>query len=341
MISSQLFLQGKGLKKLLILIICISSLFGCTSIGTHILANPKVYLSDSRSENVDLERAIAEKRQFCQTDVTECIDYIYAEAYKPSNFREVENVRYTIDATSNGVTNNFTYSATPEQFQRMSGTVILFHGFGAAKEVMLTTAVYFRALGMDVISLDLFGHGESKRDFVFGAKEHATVNKLINEIETGADNKLAKPIIVVGHSMGALPATNVLLESGYVDGAILLAPMTRFDRAAKFYIADKNPIVDKLFSSSLDDIISTSMNQAGVSLNDTDVVQKIKNTTKPTLIINSDVDSISPVGSFLQAKNQFVQFAVAEGRSHPSLLAFDNVDAALVELWLSINFDSL
>ncbi len=310
---------------------------GCTTIGAHIISNPDTYLA-SHFQDIDLQRFDTEKRTYCLNLEPPCIKYLYAKAYQPAKFTDNTNVYYTVDASGNGVTNRFTYTATPEMFNRKQGTAILFHGFGGKKEAMLVTSIYFRALGMDVIAVELFGHGESDRDFVFGAKEHGIISRLIEHIDSTAS--LTKPVIAIGHSMGALPTANTMLESGEVDGAILMAPMTRFDDAATFYLAYKSPLLNRLFSGHLDDIVSAAMKKKNISPTETDISEIISQTTEPTLIINSDVDTVSPPDRFAHLDNELIQVEVVKGRSHASLIAFDEYDATTVETWLANNFGS-
>lgn len=322
-------------SKLTTLIVSALLLTGCTSIGTHILSNPKIYLSDSGFQNIDLKRFDIEKNELCILSDSECIKYLYAISYQPEEFPEHANVHYTIDATGNGVTNNFTYKAAATTFNRVKGTAILFHGFGASKEAMLALSIYFRSIGMDIIAVDLFGHGESTRDFALGAKEHEVFSSLISEIN--AKQALVKPVIAVGHSMGALTAAKISLDSKIVDGAILLAPMIQFDDAAEFYLAYKSPMLNKMFSEHMGEIVSAVMEDKSVSPLETNTSLIIKETHKPTLIFNSDVDTVSPAEQFTFQSNDVVQTEVLTKRSHSSLIAFDVEDAKTVEEWLMKN----
>ena len=187
-----------------------------------------------------------------------------------------------------------------------------------------------------MIAFDLFGHGESQSDFVFGAKEHELYTKILGDIN--ANEAITKPIVTVGHSMGGVPAANVLSESELVDGAILLAPMIRFDQAAKLYLSYKSPMLNGVLSNDMDDIVSKAMATKNIDPQSTDISLTIANTRKPVLIVNSDVDTVSPIDKFSNLKSEFIQQKIFKGRSHPSLIAFDNDDAKFVESWILDNF---
>ncbi len=319
------------LKKAFLVLVGLLWLSGCTSLGSHVLSNPSTYFSENllplAPEDLNIET-----RQYCGADSQSCYSYLYAKSYKPTDFPEGGNVFYNIHAVGNGVENHISYRAMAAGFNRINGTAVLIHGFGGSKEVMMATAIYFRSIGMSVVIPDLHGHGDSQQPFVFGAKEHTSINAILRQLESNAD--LKGPVVAVGHSMGALPATNLLVASEYVDGAILLAPMTRFDQSSKAYFAGKAPVLNRFLASSMDEIVATSMAQAGVTLADTDIASKLAGVSKPVLVVNSDVDAVSPPGYFAHLHQGSLQVVKFPQRSHGSLIAFDNEDSGVIENWL-------
>lgn len=329
----------KGSASFIFLSLAFSLLLsGCTSLGSHIISNPATYLSDSRLGSMDLERFDTEKRHMCIADDegSQCLHYLYAKAYQPQDFEQGQHVQYQVFASGNGVENHLRFEASPQTFNRMSGTAVLFHGFGGSKEAMLVTSIWFRALGFNIIAVDLFGHGESEQDFVFGAKEHKLFAKVIESINK--DKTLPQPLIAVGHSMGSLPAINTLNTANVLDGAIIMAPMVRFDEAAKHYLAYKSELLKSLFSRSMDNIVSDAMQKRTVSVTDTDVPRMLKKVQKPVLILSSDVDTVSPASAFGKTGNALIQQEIIPERSHPSLIAFDNTDTEIIEGWLKQHF---
>lgn len=307
----------------------------CTTIGSHVLNNPRLYLASGAVANIDLERFGVEKSSYCSNSKATCIQYLFAEAYQEQDFSDGEYVQYTIHATGNGLENRVAFKRSNEDFNRLRGTAVLVHGFGASKEAMVFTSIYFRALGFDIIALDLFGHGDSDQEFSFGASEHTLYSELLSSL---ASSSLQQPMIIVGHSMGALPSTKVLALSEHVDGAILLAPMIRFDLAIEQYLAYKNATVHRLFEEKLEDIVNLSMLQRNVDVTQTDITRLLKTVAKPVLLINSDVDSVSPVEYFSDIDNQSINKQVFNSRSHPSMISFSTDDTALVEAWLKQHF---
>ena len=336
----QIMCKGVWLRLFNFIILCVFAMFasGCTSLGSHVLSHPNIYLPEANLMDVAPDELGFETKTYCADKAPDCVDYLFAKAYQKDDYKPDAKIFYNLHSSGNGIENQISFSTGPADFQRFNGTAVLLHGFGGNKEVMMVTSFYFRSLGMDVVALDLFGHGESKRGFAFGAKEHELYVDLLRQLHQ--QTPLAAPIIIVGHSMGALPAANILNHSDLADGAILLAPMIRFDQAAKHYLDYKSPLLASLLSDNLPQIVELALKNQDVSISDTDIRQPLQTINKPVLIINSDLDSVSPVEYFSAIQNKSVQLTVFENRSHPSLMAFDKDDTSTLEVWLMTNFDS-
>lgn len=313
------------MNKVVILLTIGFSIFltGCTSIGSYVIKHPGVYLSEAEFISKKPEEMGFEQDEHCIENSDLCLQYLFADAYSFTD----KAVSYNLHASSNGIETKVSHTMTPDTFNRYRGTAILLHGYGGNKKVLIATAIYFRALGMKVIVPDLFGHGQSKQPFQFAAKEHEVLSDLLNSMKSD------EPVLVVGHSMGALPATQ-LLTSDQVNAGILLAPMMRFDLAAKKYLPYKSPFMASIFSSSLDDIVVNSMRSANVELAETDVLTLIKQGDKSTLLVTSDLDPVSPTEYFAAIENPNIHQVTWLGRNHSSLMLFDKADATMIEAWL-------
>lgn len=297
---------------------------GCTTIGSYVVSKPSVYLSEAEFISAEPEKIGFEQRKYCTKNTRVCLPYLFALPYQTTD----EPVSYHLHSFSNGVENNVSYRMTPDQFQRFNGTAVLVHGYGGNKRVMLATAMYFRALGMKVIVPDLFGHGDSEQSFQFGAKEHLVLTELLERLSQN------EAVLVVGHSMGALPASN-LLNAKPVKAAMLLAPMMRFDLAAKEYLPYKSPSMASLFSSHLDEIIQYSLSEAKIQLADTDLRTVLQKSEKPVLMVTSDSDPVSPTEYFSVVNKTNITRIVWQNRSHSSLMLFDSKNAEAIETWLA------
>lgn len=319
------------LNKLIILALSVLFLSACTSFGSYIISHPDVYLSEAEFINIDPKDIGFTKDKFCSASSNKCIPYLFATSYQPSDFPKDGAVYYSLHSTGNGVENTISHRMPSKTFNRFKGTAVLLHGYGGKKEVMIATAIYFRAIGMNVIVPDLFGHGESKENFVFAAREHEIIEELLTDLESNSSK--VEPVVVVGHSMGALSASNLLL-SDKVSAAILLAPMMRFDLAAKQYFPYKAPILNKFFANHIDNMITQAMNEANVTLPETDLLSNTKKSNKPILLVNSNVDPVSEADYFSSVKNDNVKNIILKERSHSSLMVFSKEDANIIEKWL-------
>lgn len=317
--------------KLIFYIIFAALASGCTSMGSYIISNPDVYLSEAEFIKAKPEEIGFTKHEFCSQNTKECISYITAPPYRSEDFPTGRAVYYNLHAIGNGVENTISHKMTPDTFSRFKGTALLLHGYGGNKEVMMATAIYFRALGMNVVIPDLFGHGESNEKFAFAAREHHILSQLLRQL---TDKQKSKELtLVVGHSMGTIAASD-LLPSEYVDAAILLAPIMRFDLAAKEYLPNKAPMLSRFFSSHVDDIVSQTMVDASITLEETDLLIKLNESSKPTLLVHSNIDSVSPTNYFLSVKNKYITTLIFENRAHSSLMVFSQEDSSKIEQWL-------
>lgn len=320
----------KNLRKLFTLALCSCHLSACTSIGSYVMSNPGVYLSEAEFIKAKPSEIGFEKQKFCSEFTRDCITYLTAAPYQAADFSPGSAVYYNLHATGNGVENVVAHRMTPDSFNRFSGNALVLHGYGGNKEAMMATAIYLRALGMEVIIPDLFGHGESKQAFAFAAKEHAILNELLAQL---ASKQKGKPTLVVGHSMGSLTASN-LLSSDYVEAGILLAPMMSFELAAKEYLPYKSALLSSFFYSRIEHMVNQTLANASVTLEETNMLTTLANTEKPVLLINSDVDTLSPPAYFSSVNNNLVKKVMFKNRSHSSLMVFDRNDAGSVEQWL-------
>jgi esterase/lipase len=303
---------------------------GCTSVGSYIISNPDIYLSEAEFIKAEPEEIGFTKHEFCSQKKV-CIPYLTAPPYFSEDFQTGSSVYYNLHAIGSGVENTISHTMTPDTFNRINGTAVILHGYGGNKEVMMATAIYFRALGMNVVIPDLFGHGESNEKFAFGSREHHLLFQLIRQMTDKKENK--ELIVVVGHSMGTLTASN-LLSSEYVDAAILLAPMMRFDLAAKEYLPNKSPLLSRFFSKHIDNIVTHAMEDASVTLKETDILINLNESNKAVLLVNSNIDSVSPISYFLPVKNKQLTKLIFENRAHSSLMVFNKEDSSKIEKWL-------
>ena len=249
------------------------------------------------------------KDHFCSKVHEVCLSYLSAA---PMLERRKLGYKVQIDSprAQDEVSLELTRELEPQVFQ---GTVLLLHGFGASKEFMANSALYFRFLGFRVIAPDLLGQGESGGQLSFGIKDAAVLDELM------AQQALQDaPIYVLGNSLGSVAAT-YLTTRRKTDGLILLAPMPRFDRAAVSYIKNYSPLLAWwLTGNSIRDGAIQALAQAQVELQQTDIKPLIASLQTPVLILASPEDPVAPYADFsdLQSDGRCVEGRRQESRRH-------------------------
>ena len=121
--------------------------------------------------------------------------------------------------TKKGISIDTWYSKTDSV---KKGTVIMFHGIGAAKDFLLDEAEQFRLMGYDVMLVDFRGHGNSDGNATtMGVRESEEV-KLAYDFIT---NQGEKRIFLWGGSFGAVVVAKAVGDYDLpVEGIILEAP---------------------------------------------------------------------------------------------------------------------
>ena len=276
------------LSSIFIIAISLSFLGGCQNLLTYSLLNAKSYPASQTATRQILDEFGAGKRQFCDLELG-CIDYYFAPNLSDRNLLDM-NLR----ADFTGSERNISLNLKREELGAYSGNIILLHGFRGSKEWMLTSAGYFQFLGFDVYIFDLLGHGELDVAKGFGVKDSEYISRFAK-----ANIDQSKPTIAVGYSMGGLLASR-LNASDIAAGAILQAPITRFDESLVGYFNDNQPWYGFIFSDRmLRDGAQSALNKTGVQLEQTDTSNLINNIDNPTLIFASTVDSVSPYSAFM------------------------------------------
>ncbi len=72
----------ENFTKLLAVTLYIFSLSGCTSIGSYVMSNPGIYLSEAQFIKAKPSDIGFEKHTFCSFSTTQCITYLTAESYQ-------------------------------------------------------------------------------------------------------------------------------------------------------------------------------------------------------------------------------------------------------------------
>ena len=312
------------LSSIFIIAISLSFLSGCQNLLSYSLLNAKSYPASQTATKQILDEFGAEKRQFCDSTLG-CIDYYFAPSLSDRNSLDM-NLR----ADFTGSERNISLDLKREELGAYSGNIILLHGFRGSKEWMLTSAGYFQFLGFDVYIFDLLGHGELDVAKGFGVKDSEYISRFAK-----ANIDQSKPTIAVGYSMGGLLASR-LNASDIAAGAILQAPITRFDESLVGYFRDNQPWYSFIFSDRiLRDGAQSALNKTGVQLEQTDTLNLINSIDSPTLIFASTIDSVSPYSSFRGLSQDKVVVYNVESVQHAYMSMIGSKEHEQIVDWLN------
>ena len=242
-----------------------------------------------------------------------------------------QRLSYQVTIQTNGKEELSRLEIERDDVDAYSGLVVLIHGFRASKEYMANSALYFRFLGFDVIVPDLLGHGESSPGIRFGIEDSDVLDQLLDTLEVSA-----KPIIVVGNSLGAVAATRLLNLRDDIAGLILQAPMVVFDQAVVNYANAYSPFYSSFApDSAIRSGAVKALQDAGVRLEQTNIVLTLSNGTRPVLILVSTDDPVAPPDSYTSISSELISVVEVSGRSHPSMSVINQQDNQVIQNWLS------
>jgi len=182
-------------------------------------------------------------------------------------------------------------------------TVILVHGVGGNRGSMLPFAKFLVAAGYDAFAIDLRAHGESEGDYPSpGYREVAEIDAAIEH----AHKRSARPVVLLGHSLGAVAVLHTTSRGAPVtatiaDGAFVSA-FDMLDRIGDRLARDGAPIGVRigLWFASLRSLagVMNAMVQAGggddIDARRADLMPVLPHITVPVLFISGLSDDISP-----------------------------------------------
>jgi alpha-beta hydrolase superfamily lysophospholipase len=123
------------------------------------------------------------------------------------------------------------------------GTVVYLHGMGDSRRSSLYIADHFVPAGYDVLAYDSRGHGESGGEAcTFGVYEKQDLARVLSGI-------VARPIVLLGSSLGAAVALQAAAQSSDVAAVISVSVFSDLRRVARErapFFASEGNIVDAL-----------------------------------------------------------------------------------------------
>ena len=295
---------------------------GCAGLIADEIENAKlkpVFSEGSLEELYDVLNLST--RDYCSSTTSFCTQYLYsaASAAQPTDTNTEPTSEYGLELKTNLDSGSKVVEKVlllDEQIENQyQGTVLLLHGHGGDKNIWAFTMDYFHYLGFDVVAPDLPGHGNANSQRSYGVADGREMADFINSELKDAP----RPLIIVGHSMGALAAVNAARDSQAADGLILLAPMQRFDKASLGVAQTFTPWLNMLVpDSSIEAGAELALTRSGGTMAQTDMLPAIPLLGVPTLVYGAQNDPVSNVSDENGWRYPHVQRFVNDEESHVS-----------------------
>lgn len=201
------------------------------------------------------------------------------------------------------------------------GTVVVLHGYGLEKEIMVPWAFVLAKAGYRVALVDLRGHGRSTGDtFSCGKYEVPDLVQALDYLQKqpGHEGKIG----VLGLSLGADLALLWAARDPRVETVVAIAPYDNPDEAlARFARAMKIPVS----AGTLHEGMRVSAARLDLKWSDLSGQYAMRHLARPVLLIGGGRDTISPPGDL----------KVLEGLAPPGSkrIMIANADHFVIGFW--------
>lgn len=327
-------MKSRLIKCTLIAVVLLLS--GCTSLIADKIENanaPILYSGDQVDALID--KLHIQTQKYCSKTSSFCTEYYYLA---PTPLKTSEKTK---KAGSIELTGTFEDSAksvkkslklTEVDRNKYKGTVILLHGYGGSKNIWLFTMDYFKFLGFDVIAIDMAGHGAATMTPGFGTNDAPLLNQFINS----ELRNLPEPVLLIGHSMGAVAAVKTAKLNSSVNALVLLAPMQAFDEATLGVAKTYSPWLEILTPDYyIKKAALRVLSRRKLSVSDTNVMNDLPSLNIPILVYGASDDPISNIDAFSKLNLPEVQTRVNNEESHITPVFVGTKQHEILQRWFS------
>jgi len=215
-----------------------------------------------------------------------------------------------------------------EALQPSDVTVVILHGWGANKSLLLPLAKPFYEAGYNLLMIDAHNHGDSEKRGVSSMPKFAEdLTSAVNWLHKHKP-KASQQTIVVGHSVGAaavlLAVANGLKANIVISIASFVHPKLVMQRSLKK--AQKLPGLIPLISNYVQWAIGHKFDVIAP-------INSIKRISQPTLLVHGTADSVIPLSDFhllcSEIKNENIKCLEVPDADHDSI---DKIEQHFSEL---------
>ncbi|WP_130537616.1 alpha/beta hydrolase [Thiomicrorhabdus indica] len=212
-------------------------------------------------------------------------------------------------------------------------TVVLLHGWGANKSLLLTLAKAFHNIHCHVLMIDAHNHGDSQSRGV------ATMPKFSEDLDSAIawcrSNRPehSQKVLAVGHSVGAAATLLSASKTSHADAYIAISSFAHPKLMMKRHLGklSKIPLLTWLLSAYVQKVIGHRFDEIAP-------VNTIQQISKPVLCLHGNRDSVIPIEDFhlicKSSKNSNVQCAEIADADHDSIDLIEQ-NFSLIESFLA------
>jgi pimeloyl-ACP methyl ester carboxylesterase len=224
----------------------------------------------------------------------------------------------------------------PESVEYSDTMVIIVHGWGANKNVMLPLAKPFYERGMTVCMFDSRNHGASESDrFSSMPKFASDIEFVYHALERQYPDKM-KSVFLLGHSLGAAAVLLAASRKLPLKGVISISAFAHPELAMKRFLHkfEKIPALIPLILSYVQWLI-------GARFDDIAPINTIQNVDSAVMIVHGDSDKTVPIDDgyliFKSAKETHlneIRFLEIEGADHDGVEKIEEHKSCLIDFIL-------
>ena len=231
-------------------------------------------------------------------------------------------------------TDNETKGGKPKGSVTAATTLIVLHSLGGTRQDVLKFSLPFLKVGVNLVLVDLRGHGESGGEFfTYGAHEAVDISGLIDELE---HRGLGESVAVMGVSAGGAVAIAAAARDDRIDAVITLGTFADLEET----IAAQTPMLPAFWRRR---VVGRAEAIAQFEVEQASPIRNIAEVRVPVLLMHGDRDAYIPpenAEQLFEAAAGPKEIYWIEGGTHADMLSREGGRSHIMK-WLHDELSSM